>query len=149
MSWAIEFFVPGKPQPAGSKRAFPFKKKNGKLGVAVSDDNPKSHDWKSLVKLAAHEHRPDSLLQGPLEMELWFHVERPKHHFGSGRRSKILKPSAPTRPTKKPDTTKLTRCVEDGLTGIIWSDDAQIVDQHCHKVFADSPGVFVKIREVI
>lgn len=145
---SITFFVPGEPKPAGSKRAFAFKRKDGSLGANVTDDCKKSKDWKSMVAFVAHEHKPDALWDGPLELELWFHIVRIKGHYRSGRNSNQLKPNAPKRPTKKPDTTKLTRAVEDALTGIIWRDDAQVVDQHCHKVYADEYGVYVTIKQV-
>lgn len=148
MANSITFFVPGKPQPAGSKRAFVIKRKNGSFGASVTDACEKSKDWKSMVAFAAHEHKPDLLWDGPLELELWFHIVRAKGHFGSGKNSRKLKESAPKRPTVKPDTTKLTRAVEDALTGIVWKDDAQIVDQHCHKVYADEYGVYVTVRQV-
>lgn len=145
----LKFFVKGKPQTAGSKRAFPFRRKNGKLGVTVSDDNPKSNDWKAvLAHEAAHAFGMNAVLDGPLEIEIWFHMERPKSHFGTGANRNNLKKSAPKRPTAKPDTTKLVRCLEDALTGVLWRDDAQIVSQHCHKVYAPEYGVHVTIREL-
>lgn len=149
MSDAITFFVPGKPQPAGSKRAFAFKRKNGKLGVSVNDMNPKAYDWKAvLAHEAGHARGVSALMEGPVEIEVWFHMERPKSHFGSGGNAKNLKPNAPSRPTSAPDTTKLVRCLEDALTGVVWKDDAQIVSQHCHKVYADEYGVHVTIRDL-
>lgn len=145
----LKFFVPGRPQPAGSKRAFPFKKKNGKLGVAVSDMNANAKDWKAVLAHEAMHHRGDvPLMDGPVEIEVWFHMERPKSHFGSGRNSEKLKPSAPRRPASAPDTTKLVRCLEDALNGVVWRDDAQIVSQHCHKVYAPEYGVHITIREL-
>ena len=49
----IQFTVPGIAQTAGSKRAFPFRRKDGRLGVAVSDDNRRSKDWKAAVAWSA------------------------------------------------------------------------------------------------
>ncbi len=67
------------------------------------------------------------LLEGPIAFEAWFYLPRPQ--------------SAAKRifaPAKKPDASKLLRSVEDALTGIIWHDDAQVVDGHVHKRFADA-----------
>lgn len=145
----IRFFVAGKPQPAGSKRAFPFKRKDGKLGVAVSDDNPRAVDWKAVIAHQALHHAGwQELLTGPIELRLIFHVARPAGHFGSGKNSGIVKASAPPRPTTKPDVLKLARGVEDALTNVLWRDDAQIVDEHLHKVYSATPGVEIIVKEL-
>lgn len=137
----IRFFVPGKAQSAGSKK--PFAYKSGKLGVR--DDNDKSAGWKTIVAYSAHKHRPEKLLAGPIKLELIFHVARPKGHYGSGRNAGHVKSSAPARPTTKPDVLKLARGVEDALTDVLYQDDAQIVDEHLHKVYSDTPGVAITV----
>jgi len=60
----------------------------------------------------------------------------------------MVKMSAPPYPDKKPDCTKLLRALEDSLTGIIWKDDCQIVEQHVSKVYSPNPGakVFVTMK---
>lgn len=147
MSGEIEFHVPGKPEPAGSKRAFPFKRKNGKLGVAVSDDNPEARPWKGAVayfgKVAVRKAGRRDLLAGPLEVAFVFHLVRPRGHYGK----KGVLPSAPPQPITKPDVLKLARAVEDALTGIVWRDDAQIVVELLEKRYAVRYGVSVRIKE--
>jgi hypothetical protein len=66
-------------------------------------------------------------------------VRRPAGHWGRGRRAGQLKPGAPTWPITKPDTSKLLRCTEDPLTGIIWDDDSRIVECFLRKCYA-RPG---------
>src|SRR6185503_2261544 len=34
---------------------------------------------------------------------------------------------------KKPDADKLMRAVFDGLTGVVWHDDSQVIEAHGHK----------------
>ena len=55
--------------------------------------------------------------------------------------------SAPAWPTVKPDATKLWRSTEDGLTGVLWRDDARIVCQLVRKVYAEDgrTGAAVKV----
>jgi Holliday junction resolvase RusA-like endonuclease len=86
------------------------------------------------------------LLHGPLHLSLVFCLARPKGHFGSGRNADVVKPSAPRYPTVKPDATKLTRAVEDAMTGIVWRDDAQVVDQYVTKVYDEPERVVVTVR---
>lgn len=147
MSDPIRFTIYGKSQTAGSKRAFPFKRKNGQLGVSVSDDNPKSKAWKSVVSDAALKVAPGKLLTCPLSVVLVFYIDRPKGHYGTGRNADKLKPSAPEFPAKKPDVLKLARAIEDALTGVLWRDDAQIVDEVLCKRFG-KPRCEVTVREM-
>jgi len=43
-------------------------------------------------------------------------------------------------PTVKPDLTNLRKAAEDGLTGVVWKDDAQVVMGQTVKVYADRVG---------
>lgn len=144
----LAFTVLGKAEPAGSKRAF-VNKKTGK--AIVTDDNPKSRPWKQEVARAAldeRERRGVELLTGPVELCVTFVQIRPRGHYGTGRNSDVLKPSAPARPIVRPDATKLCRCVEDALTGVLWHDDAQVVAQFISKEYGDPARAYVVIREL-
>lgn len=145
----IKFSVIGIPQTAGSKRAFPFRRGDGSLGVRVSDDNPKGANWKQAVAYSALEslngHR--GLLTGALVVVCRFYRPRPKGHYKSnGELSKAGRES--TAPTTKPDATKLFRCCEDALNKVIWADDAQIVDQHVTKHWGEPARLEIEIREI-
>jgi Holliday junction resolvase RusA-like endonuclease len=149
----FEFTVPGHPQPAGSKRGFPVKRKDGARGVAVVDDNPRTKAWQATVALTAadalqlHTGADDDpeLLVGPLGMALTFTFKRPQGHFGSGRNFHNVRASAPAWPAVRPDTTKLVRAVEDALTGVVWRDDAQVVEQYAAKRYGEPEGVRVTL----
>lgn len=139
------FTVHGLARPAGSKRAFPFQRREGGLGVRVTDDNPKSRGWKNLIAgAAADAHAGRPLLQGPLRLVLAFYLPRPKGHFGR----KGLLPSAPGRPIVKPDVLKLTRAVEDALSKVVWRDDAQIVCEELGKFYGEPARVEVFVEEL-
>lgn len=145
----IRFTVRGKPQPAGSKRAFALKVNGQYTGRAVvTDDNKKSSDWKADVRAEAVKVAPAHPLTGPLKLRVCFYVARPKGHFGTGRNAEVLKSSAPPFPTSKPDTTKLLRGLEDACTAILWKDDAQIVSQHVYKRYG-TPGAVVELSEEV
>lgn len=119
---ALAFTVHGTPMPAGSKRAF-FR--GGR--ALVVDANKKSRPWKDQVAQAAGEAMSGrELLRGPLEVRLCFFVRRPKAHLNVRGQ---VKPSAPEYPTTKPDALKLARGVEDAMSGVVYGDDAQIVDE--------------------
>lgn len=141
----MRFVIHGLPQPAGSKRAFPFKKKNGQLGVAVSDANPKARDWKNAVADEAALYMNASgtrLLEGPVFVSMCFCLPRPKGHF---KKSGELRESAPRYPTVRPDTQKLARGTTDALTGIVWRDDSQIVKEELEKIYDEPARCIVSI----
>lgn len=152
----LTFKVYGRPQPAGSKRAFPIRRATGAIGVAVTDDNPKSRDWKQAVASAGENARaswfgPDDdgeLLTGPIRLHVVFMFARPKSHFGSGRNASRVKPGAPVAHCVRPDATKLLRALEDALTGVVWRDDAQIVTQYVHKQYGAQDGAEVTLWTV-
>ena len=139
----VEFEVYGKPQPAGSKRAFV----NPKSGRAiVTDANAKSKPWKQEVAAVAHQAMAGrGVFTGPVRMLLEFHVARPKGHYGTGRNAAVLKGSAPRHPTSKPDVTKLIRGVEDAMTGVVYRDDSQVYRQEARKVYALDGVEFVSV----
>jgi Holliday junction resolvase RusA-like endonuclease len=137
----IELSIIGTPQPAGSKRGFRVGK-----GVRVVDANPKSATWKREVLYQSGKQYNGPLLRGPLQVRMVFTRPRPKGHFGTGRNAERLKPSAPQYPTGVPDVLKLTRGVEDALTGVVWYDDAQIVSESISKVYGEPEGVQIVIE---
>lgn len=139
----ISFFVSGIPKPAGSKRAF-FNKKTGKAMV-VDTSGKGGKDWRGDCKAVAWENKLDNPWDGPVTIVFRFVFPRPKSHYGTGKNSNKLKPSAPKHHLIRPDATKVCRAVEDALTGIIWKDDSQIYQQIITKEYGDNPGVHITI----
>jgi Holliday junction resolvase RusA-like endonuclease len=141
----VSIVVWGEAKPAGSKRAVPLGGKNPTGRWGVVDDNKQSGPWKRSVAQAAGEQYLGPLLLGPLTVEIVFVQTRPKVHFGTGRNEGIVKDSAPAYPAKKPDVLKLARAVEDALTGVVWRDDDQIVDERLAKRYGDRARVEIRV----
>ena len=117
---AISFVVYGRPQPKGSTRSFLTKK--GKL--ATTSDNANLKPWQQQVALCAMEAARDFQCDdAAVSVQVLFHLRQPK----SARKR--------FRPTVKPDVDKLIRAVLDGLTGIFYNDDAQVVDVKASKFY--------------
>lgn len=146
----IEFFVPGIARPAGSKGAFKHKN-TGK--IIVTHANPKTKVWMDSVKwFAMKEADRMVLLTEAVRLELLFLSDRPKNHYGTGRNAGIIKSSSPEHKTTMPDLTKTLRAVEDALTGIIWKDDSQVIQQQTEKRYCrgeEKPGVLITITKPI
>jgi len=128
----IEFFVPGKPAPQGSKRHVG----RGILVEASKEVGP----WRERIALAAADHA-DTLIQKPDEVRvlLQFTLPRP----ASAPKTRKLPAS------KRPDLDKLARAVLDALTNVIFEDDSQVVSLNASKYIADpgeQPGVKVTIH---
>lgn len=139
----ITIRVPGKQQPAGSKRIVT----NRSTGRAyVVDANPKSRDWKTTVaQCASDAWNGEPLMTGAIRLAIVLCVARPRAHYGA---KGSLKLSAPTYPTTRPDLTKLVRAIEDALTGVIWRDDAQVVSQTVMKIYDEQFSTEVTIAEM-
>lgn len=141
MADSVSFTVYGGAKPAGSKKHV------GK-GIIV-DANPQSRGWKKTVAQVAGKAMEEAqlpLFRGPIEASFVFYRRRPKSHF---RKDGTVKPSAPIYPMPKPDVLKLARAVEDGLIGVVYDDDAQIVTEHLDKRYGEPERVEITIREVL
>jgi Holliday junction resolvase RusA-like endonuclease len=156
----LSFFVDGKPQTAGSKVAVPIKTRNGRqVGMRVLESGgdaarESKKTWRQDLRARAETAMNEQNWQrehGPVVLEFVFHRLRPAGHYGSGRNERVLKPSAPLWPIGKPDALKLARAAEDALTGVVWADDAQVVDGRQAKVwacrFTGREGVSVTVRQ--
>ena len=149
----IDFFVPGVPAPGGSKKAF-VNKRTGRAQIV--DDCTRNKPWREAVAWAAREAYQGPLMLGPLALTVEFVMPRPKGHYKTcqGQPTGEVKLSAPRRPTTKPDATKLLRALEDALTGVLWHDDAQIVEQWVFKLYVgcgtprtERPGARVRVAQ--
>ena len=50
------------------------------------------------------------------------------------------------RPTKKPDIDNIVKAVLDGMNGIVYLDDKQVVDLHLTKVYSETEGINILIK---
>lgn len=141
----IEFFVPGIPKPGGSKTAG-FNRKTGKSFVRPACDKVKG--WMQTVAYFAYNEYKGELLTGPIRLSMTFVMPRPKNHYGTGRNTGILKPTAPYWHAKTPDRTKLMRSTEDALTKIIWTDDSQVCAGPTNKIYGEKTGVAIIVESI-
>ncbi len=140
----ISFFVPGIPATSGSKTGF-YNKKAKRVIMAPAGKRQKP--WMSSISAMALSNYDGDPTMDAVVLRLKFYMPRAKSHYGTGRNSKKLKPSAPEYHVKKPDTDKLARAAQDALSGIIWKDDSQVFDLSAVKCYTESiPGVEISVR---
>jgi len=153
MTRFIEFFVPGTPRSKGSTRSFQHAK-TGKvvtLGMSTS-----TRSWQARVAAFAAEHWTGGVSDKPIYVTCVAVLDRPKCHCGTGKNSARLKDDAPYYPTghNTGDVDKLLRAVLDGLTGVVFRDDCQVVQattrkRYVHKDDADGAlGMLIGIQEI-
>lgn len=127
---SFTFKVLGKPAPQGSKRHV------GK-GVMV-ESSKRCKPWRQDVRHTVMELLPDGWyanMDKAITLSCVFVFARPKNHF---RTNGQLKPSAPKHCSGRiGDISKLVRAVEDAMTGVVYNDDAQIINLIAHRRFAN------------
>jgi len=138
--------VRGIPAPQGSKRGFV---NNGR--VSMVESSKKVKPWRQDVKHAALDVLGDAPpLDGPVLVDVWFRLTRPKSHYGTGGNSRVLKILAPRYPAGKPDIDKLLRSTLDALGEAgVWRDDAQVVAVTMRKTYGDVAGARIHVRELL
>lgn len=144
----LSFTVLGDAKPAGSKRAFNHPKTGRPI---VTDANKAAAPWKREVRAAgleAIDAVSRRMFTGHLAVEMIFYRVRPAGHYGSGRNRHLLRPSAPRWPGTRPDALKLARGCEDALEGVVYRDDAQIVDELLFKRYGEPARVEIRIWEL-
>lgn len=134
----ITFTVYGEPVAQGRPRA------STQGGFVRLYDPKKSKDYKDYVRLAAAEHAPAGLLEGPLGMVLTVYRSIPKSF---SKKKAALAEDGEIRPVSKPDVDNYLKGVKDALKGVIWKDDSQVVEVFAQKRYSSRPRIEVKIKE--
>lgn len=135
----LTLFVRGLPVPQGSVSAFVI---GGKARV-VHKKNSELRAWRE--QIAREARKALGLDAQPCEcavrLSLTFFMQRPPSHFTS---SGALRKGVRVYPQGKPDLDKLLRGVLDGLTGVLYGDDAQVCSVEAVKLYASEPGLELK-----
>lgn len=128
----ITAWVPGKPQPQGSKKGFII---NGKVVLVESAKGLKP--WREKIRTYVQHSAQFKELSGPVHVSVSFYFKQAKSNNKKSH-------------TQKPDIDKLIRAVLDSLTGTVWNDDSQVISISAWKYWAkqDMEGVNISIWEV-
>lgn len=133
----LDFTVPGQPYGKGRARATIVR---GKARLFTPE---KTASYESLVALSAQQAmagRP--LFSGAVEVAMLICCQIPASW--SGRKQQLAREGA-IRPTTKPDIDNVEKAIFDGINGVVWKDDVQVVDVRKRKIYADTPRVVVTI----
>lgn len=141
---SINFTVDCKGIPQGSMSGICTTKPDGTPVTILKADNPRTHPYRREVGFAALRARAAAgvheVFAGPnvpVRVSITFVFERPK----SAPASRIY-------PAYKPDLDKLTRATMDGMTGILYADDAQVVHDEHWKIYGVPARVQICVQLV-
>lgn len=153
---SLTFTVPGTPAPGGSKNAFAMRRRDGTLVmrgnapiINIVDAGKGNKEWRKLVaamtRKAMGSEKP---FAGPVSLDIAFTFERPASHYRGESKLNSLRNSAPNFRTQKPDALKLARSTEDAMTGIVYVDDAQVVELFVTKAWGSESGAEITVTEM-
>ncbi len=139
MTLMVQFHIDGEPVPKG-------RPKFSQVGGFMRTYTPKkTTDYENTVRAAAQAAMGvTDLLETPVGVYLYIRLPIPQS-YSKKRREACL--SGIEKPAKKPDIDNLAKSVLDGMNGVIWKDDAQIVSLHVTKVYSSGSGVDVLVKE--
>jgi len=138
----ICFVVPGEAKSQLRPRAYIRKGPNPQIGVY---DPKESREYKSFFKLCAAQVAPETLIEGPVEVEVIEYRSIPK---SMPKYKRKMIEEGKLFPTKKPDVDNIIKIVFDSLNKLIWQDDSQVYKLTVTKLYSDQPRVEVKIKEI-
>jgi Holliday junction resolvase RusA-like endonuclease len=135
----ISFCAYCTPEPQGSMRAFIPK---GHTRPIITSDNKDLKSYRQEVAKAALAERNKIGIYGiifgkhvPVAATFEFYFAKPES-VSKKRTENVV----------RPDVSKLIRATEDALTGIIYLDDAQIIEEHAFKFYGLPERVEIKIE---
>ena len=131
----VVFVVKGEPRGKGRPRFT-------KSGHAYTDDKTKQYET-----LVAWSYRKASgyKFAAPVKVTIKAFHKPPKD-----KSKKVVEDMLDGHilPTKKPDADNIAKIVLDGLNGIAWDDDTQVVEMMVTKGYCTEPYVAVIIEEL-
>ncbi|WP_175908324.1 RusA family crossover junction endodeoxyribonuclease [Burkholderia sp. BCC1640] len=136
----VVFVVPGKPVAKGRPRF-------ARHGAHVRTFTPEATErYENLVKMAARAAmRDDEPYAGPVRLIVDIGVPIPASW--SQRRQREAAAGV-IGATKKPDADNVVKALKDGMNGVVYGDDGQVVDLWVSKRYAATPGVRIEAIEL-
>lgn len=139
MTFQVMFVVYGEPVAKGRPRF----STRGKFPVAYTPEKTKSYESEvaMMAKAAMGSSKP---LFSPLEA--FIHLTFPIPASYSKKRSEACL-SGQEKHTKKPDGDNCAKAIIDGMGGIVFDNDSQIVSLHVHKTYGEIAKAEILVRE--
>ena len=136
MSHQIAFTIPGEPVAKGRARAFV------RAGRVAHYTPAKTENYEARVAIFARQAMAGALpLAGAVSLSVVARFSIPAS-WSKKRRQAAM--AGLVHFTKRPDLDNVLKAIKDGMNGIVWLDDSQVVSLvDCRKEYAEQPGVDV------
>lgn len=133
----VSFVVPGEAVGKGRPRVSTIG------GHARMFTPQKTANYETLIAMAAQQAMAGrELIGGPVLVEMKILVSV----AASWSKKKTAEALAgDVMPTKKPDADNVLKAICDGINGIVFKDDVQVVNVSLSKRFSETPGVLVRV----
>lgn len=134
----ITFTIPGNPVGKGRPR---MSRRGGFVRLYTPE---KTASYESLVALAGQQAmagRP--VFEGACVVALDICVPVPASW---SKKKQVAALAGQVHPTTKPDIDNVEKAIFDGLNGVVWKDDVQVVQVTKRKRYGDTPGVQVGVE---
>ena len=133
MGGHVRFTIPVRPKP----------KQRPQHGRGYTYTPKETREYEQMVGIYARMAIKQPL-EGAIRVKVDFYLPIPKS-WPEGK--KRLAEAGDIRPASKPDLDNLEKALFDGINGIVWIDDAQVVEVHKAEWYGD-PRTDVEISEV-
>ena len=135
----ISITIPGQPQAQKRHRSV---NKNGNFW----NYDPSKKDKHNFIKIA-NLYAPNLPINGASSLSVEYHFDRPKSHYGTGKNSGKLKPSAPMVHIKMPDIDNCLKFTMDALqlSKRFFDNDSQINEIYGKRFYTDNPRTEILI----
>lgn len=108
-------------------------------------DPPKTAKFKKQLRALATEMYHDAPLEGEIYLKVAFYRKIQK---SVSKKEHDRRVSGAHRPIVKPDLDNYIKSTLDALNGVIWTDDATIVELNTSKWYADDPRIEIEVKEI-
>ncbi len=134
MTPAVKLWLPGVPVGKGRPRVT----RQGHVYTPAA-----TRDYETAVRLTAlSAMRGAAPLTGPLRVEVYAYLQPPASWSGAEVAAAL---AGLTRPTGKPDLDNVVKAALDACNGVLWADDAQVVELAAGKAYATVAGLQVLV----
>jgi Holliday junction resolvase RusA-like endonuclease len=137
---SVTITLPGLPRGKGRPK---FSTRGG-FPRAYTDE--KTASFEGALRMAGSEAMQGRApLEGALSLSMTAVFPIPASWSKSKRAAAV---EGEVRPTGKPDCDNLLKTI-DGLNGIVWRDDAQVVRASISKIYGAEPEMVIEVRECL
>lgn len=108
--------------------------------------NPKYKEKQYAQWQIKSQYNQEKPISGPVSLDLSFHMPIPA---GTSKVKRLQMLNGKIFHIKRPDTSNLTKFLEDCLKGIVIEDDSQTVEIIARKLYAEKPKSVVKVTSLL